>query len=161
MKAFKYLVLLVILLAGVLAAPLYTIRALDGTGDTKLDAMLTAMIKAAAILSEKDYAIVDMTIDKRFKDEAFDTSRNLYAGNEYVIVGVGSENIATLTIQLLDEDKVKVDEDNTGGSTPVVTVSPKKDGRYFFSTTITALTKGADEEKSYFFGYIIAFKKAS
>ncbi len=160
-RAIKFLVVVAVLLIGNFALPLHNIRAADGTGDTDLDAMLSAIVKSASVLSDKGYAIVDMTIDKRFKGETFETSRTLYAGNEYMIVGVGSDSVATLTIQLLDQDKVKVDEDNTDGNTPVVSVTPKTDARYYFSTTITDLTKDSDDQKSYFFGYIIAFKKAS
>ncbi len=152
------LLLIVVLVAVSLVSSTPTVRAQSGTGDDKLDAIISSISGVATKLNDKGYTVVNITIDKGFQGETYETSRTLYAGNEYIILGAGADGVAKLGINLLDDKKNVVDKAPGSDANPLLTTRPDKDTKHFFETTIVGLDGTADTNSSYYFGYVIGFK---
>lgn len=158
MKIIKLLII-VVLLAVSMVSSTPAVRAQNtGTGDDKLDAIMTSIQQVATKLNDKGYTVVNITIDKGFQGETYETSRTLYAGNEYIILGAGAEGVSKLGINLLDADKNVVDKAPGTDASPLLTTKPAKDSKHFFETTIVGLDGTGDANSSYFFGYVVGFK---
>jgi hypothetical protein len=55
---------------------------------------------------------------------------NLRAGVSYAIVGVCDEDCSDLDMQIFDENGNRIDFDNRSNDVPVVTVTPRRTGRF-------------------------------
>ena len=152
------LLVIVVLVTVSLVSSAPVVRAQNGTGDDKLDAILASISQVATKLNDKGYTVVNITIDKGFQGETYETSRTLYAGNEYIILGAGADGVSKLGINLLDAQKNIIDKAPGTDASPLLTTRPDKDAKHFFETTIVGLDGTADNNKSYFFGYVIGFK---
>ncbi len=78
MKITKLLII-VVLVAVSLVSSTPTVRAQTGTGDDKLDAIMASIQQVATKLNDKGYTVVNITIDKGFQGETYETSRTLFA----------------------------------------------------------------------------------
>jgi|SRR5579859_7454749 len=157
MKITKLLIIVALVAVSLLSST-PTVRAQTGTGDDKLDAFIAKISQVATKLNDKGYTVVNITIDKGFQNETYETSRTLYAGNEYIILGAGADGISKLGINLLDDQKNIVDKAPGSDSNPLLLTRPDKDTKHFFETTIVGLDGTADANSSYFFGYVVGFK---
>src|SRR5689334_8500520 len=119
---------------------------------------MSTITQTAAKLNDKGYTIVNITIDKGYQGETYETSRTLYKGNDYIVMGAGAEGVSKLGIKLLDSNKAVVDQASGTDAAPFVTTTVKKDDKHYFETTIVGLDGSADTNSSYYFGYVIGFK---
>lgn len=158
MKIFKLLTIAVLLAVSMVSSTPAVRAQNSGTGDDKLDAIIASMQQVATKLNDKGYTVVNITVDKGYKGETYETSRTLYAGNEYIILGAGADGVSKLGINLLDADKNVVDKAPGTDASPLLTTRPDKDAKHFFETTIVDLDGTGDANNSYFFGYVVGFK---
>ena len=133
----------------------------SGTGNDQLDSMIAQLTQAASVLNDKGYTVVNMNIDNGLKGEKYTSTRTLYGGNDYAILGVGGDGIADLDIALLDKDGNVIDKDTETDATPVVQASVKADDQFFIQTIIADLAKDQSSDNSYYYGYVIGFKNTA
>lgn len=150
----KRFFLLMILLAGVMP------QIGSAQKQDELEALLVDLDEVVDYLHANDWLVANIYIDRLTIAQPYRTTRQLFEGNEYVIVGVGGAGIQDLDIKILDEKDTLLDEDVESDNVPLVELDVKSSGFYYIETSIYELEARANAEDEYFFMYIIAFKAA-
>ena len=90
----------------------------------------------------------------------FTYSRNLYTGNDYVILGMGGVGVSDMDIKLFDGNDRLVDKDTSQENLALVEVRPTRSGIFKIQPSIYALGRGYSSDNDYFVIYLIAFKRS-
>jgi hypothetical protein len=110
------------------------------------------------LLYESGYSIANIYVDRMKATNSYTVSRELHAGNEYFIVGVGGDGITDLDLKLYNASGRLVEQDTSADNIPILMISPSRDAVYSVETSIYAIDANVSLDTELFFAYIIAFK---
>lgn len=128
------------------------------TSETAMNLLLEDIDEAVSELHEMGYSIANIQVDRMGIDDLSSFERTLYAGNEYVIFGIGEYTIADLDLYLYSNTGLLIASDITDDVSALVTVRPSTSKNYSIMTDIFAVNAGVNRQGEFFFATIIAFK---
>jgi hypothetical protein len=125
----------------------------------ELNGLLERLATLSTALDAKGYTVVHIGVERLEKGEGYTFSRDLYTGNNYVIVGMGGVGVADLDIKLYDGNNRLIDEDTSQENLALVDVVPTRSGVFKIQPSIYSLQPGYTNDDEYFVMYLIAFKR--
>jgi hypothetical protein len=125
----------------------------------ELNGLLERLAALSIALDAKGYTVVHIGVERLEKGEGYTFSRDLYTGNNYVIVGMGGVGVADLDIKLYDGNNRLIDEDTSQENLALVDVVPTRSGVFKIQPSIYSLQPGYTNDDEYFVMYLIAFKR--
>lgn len=134
-------------------------RAYAQSQSDELNGLLERLAALSTVLDTKGYTVVHIGVERLEKGEGYTFSRDLYTGNNYVIVGMGGVGVADLDIKLYDGNNRLLDEDTSEENVAVVDVVPTRSGVFKIQPSIYSLQPGSSNDDEYFVMYLIAFKR--
>jgi hypothetical protein len=140
------------------AAPVISLPAAPVGDKEELADLMVKVVAISAKVFELGYTVAHIEIDRIQKGEIYAANRVLYGSNNYRIIGAGGKGIADLDMKLTDESGTTIAKDTEADNVPIVEVNPKTQATYTIKVAPAALEKGFDEESSYYFCIIVAFK---
>jgi hypothetical protein len=128
------------------------------TAEEQLVGLLERITLLTAAMYGEGYNIVHIEVDRLAEGQSRTSSRTLTAGLNYKLIGIGGVGISDLDIELYDENRILIDEDEGVDNLPEVEVTPQWSGKFYIDTSVYSVGQGYSEDRQYYFCYIIGFK---
>jgi hypothetical protein len=111
----------------------------------------------SGVIVASDYKFIRSVNDVlQYRGEYIET-RTFYSGNEYKIMGIGSDGITDLDIQIIDEAGQIVIKDTQTDNLPSVVFNPTKTGKYTIKVIAYDIQESLKQSDN-LFGFSLGFK---
>ena len=131
-----------------------TLAQADSSDMQKLLNKVSAYVDA---LHDEGYEVANVYFDRLTLGGSYQMTRNLYVGNDYIVVGLGEDGISDLDLKVSDAFGHSA-EDVIQDNVPMITVSPTRDDVYTVETNLYSVYATVDSTAEFYFATIIAFK---